>query len=74
MIEYAAEICYGADIMIVVGTSLQVYPAAGLIDMSPSTASKYIVDVAPVSNREEIETISEPASNGVPKLVQRLLD
>ncbi len=74
MIEHAAQLCYNTDIMIVIGTSLQVYPAAGLIDLVPGNALKYIVDVTPAANRGDVEEIIEPASTGVPKLVQRLLE
>ena len=44
MIETAARICAEADIFILVGTSLAVYPAAGLIDYVPDDVLKYIVD------------------------------
>ncbi len=74
MIEKAAEICYGADIFIVIGTSLQVYPAAGLIDLVPRNALKYIVDLNETSVPKDVERIIEPASVGVPRLVQRLLN
>ncbi len=74
MIEKAAQICYSADILIVIGTSLQVYPAAGLVDLAPKNALKFIVDLNSASVRGNIEKIIEPASTGVPKLVQRLLD
>jgi len=40
----ASEICQQADVFIVVGTSLQVYPAAGLVDYVPSGCQRLIVD------------------------------
>lgn len=60
-----------ADVMVIVGTSLQVYPAAGLIDV---TRANRIVLIDPnppdVSRRgRSIEVIAEPASTGVPKFV-----
>ncbi|MES3019108.1 MAG: NAD-dependent deacylase [Bacteroidota bacterium] len=73
MIESAAALCSGADIFIVIGTSLQVYPAAGLIDFVPRQAPKFIVDLNEAAVSKDIEKIIEPASSGVPKLVQRLL-
>lgn len=73
MIEKAAQICYDADIFIVIGTSLQVYPAAGLIDLVPKNSAKFIVDLNETSVSKDVEKIIEPASVGVPKLVQRLL-
>lgn len=74
MIENAAQICCDADIFIVIGTSLQVYPAAGLIDLVPQNALKFIVDMNETSVSQDVEKIIDPASVGVPKLVQRLLE
>lgn len=50
MLPKAAEIVSGADILIVIGTSLVVYPAAGLVDHAPPGIPKYIVD----PNRPEL--------------------
>src|ERR1700754_1179159 len=44
MIEKAALICQKADIFILVGSSLAVYPAAGLVNFVPRQVPKYIVD------------------------------
>lgn len=44
MIEVAAKICSQADLFVLIGTSLAVYPAAGLIDFVPSATTKYIID------------------------------
>ena len=44
MMEVAAEIAAEADIFLVVGTSLVVYPAAGLVDMVSPEVPKYIID------------------------------
>ena len=74
MIEEAAQLCYLADIFIVVGTSLQVYPAAGLIDLVPKNAWKFIIDLNETSVPQDVQKIIEPASTGVPRLVQRLLN
>ena len=75
MIEKAAELCYDADIFIVIGTSLQVYPAAGLIDLVPAKAQKYLVDINdPGILAKNIEMILERSAIGVPMLVERLLN
>lgn len=74
MIEEAAQICQKADVFIVIGTSLQVYPAAGLIDLVPEYALKFIVDLNETSVSRDVERIKEPASVGVPKLVHELLN
>jgi NAD-dependent deacetylase len=75
MIEKAATTCYEADIFIVIGTSLQVYPAAGLIDLVPKNALKFIVDInnSDVSAKN-IEKITETSTVGVPMLVEKLLN
>ncbi|MEM6297847.1 MAG: Sir2 family NAD-dependent protein deacetylase [Bacteroidota bacterium] len=75
MIEKAAYECMSADIFVVVGTSMQVYPAAGLIDYVPSTAKKYIIDPnAPdVSHHPNISVIAEKATTGMQKLKDRLI-
>ena len=73
MIERAANLCQVADIFIIIGTSLQVYPAAGLIDFVPVTALKFIIDLNETSVPGDVESIKESASTGVPKLVDRLL-
>jgi NAD-dependent deacetylase len=75
MIEIAAELCYDADIVIVIGTSLQVYPAAGLIDLVPAKAQKFLVDPKALEiSAKNVEMIQENAVKAVPDLVGRLLN
>jgi len=75
MIEKAVEISSDADIFIVIGTSLQVYPAAGLIDLVPAKARKFLIDPNALEiSAKNIEMISESAVIGVPLLVERLLN
>lgn len=75
MIEEAAKQCYVADIFIVIGTSLKVYPAAGLIDLAPAKAKKILVDPrAGEISAKNIEMISENAATAVPELVKHLLN
>lgn len=72
----ACQIASTADILIVVGTSLNVYPAASLLEYAPETAKIYLVDPGqPEMGRYKyrIEHIKKPASEGVPELVDRLL-
>lgn len=75
MIEVAAEIVSKADIMVVVGTSLMVYPAAGLINYAKHSIPKYIVDpsMPGLYDHQGWEHIKEVASKGVPKLTQELI-
>ncbi|WP_116125590.1 Sir2 family NAD-dependent protein deacetylase [Lewinella sp. IMCC34183] len=52
MIEHAARETATADAVIVVGSSLQVYPAAGLIELAPADAPVIYIDPAPDGNYE----------------------
>ena len=68
-----------ADIVIIVGTSLQVYPAASLFSYAKSSAPVYYVDPKPASTmetqgRDNFETITDTAANAVPVLAERLID
>ena len=75
MMDAAYEIAASADIFIVIGTSLVVYPAAGVIDYVPSKVPKYLIDPneIKVSGINNITIIKEKASIGLPELVNRLL-
>ena len=75
MIEIAADIAGNADIFVVIGTSLAVYPAAGLVNCAPTAIPKFIIDknmpqTQAVNNLSAIETT---ASEGVAILKERLL-
>jgi len=67
MIEEAAKAMTNADIFILAGTSLQVYPAAGLIDLLPAGIPKYIIDNHPpyVPPHHNFKVIQKPATEGV---------
>jgi NAD-dependent deacetylase len=72
----ATEIATAADIFIVIGTSLVVYPAAGLIDYVPDLSPKYLID--PKANMpwaiQNLTIIQEKAGKAVPELVEKLLN
>jgi NAD-dependent deacetylase len=73
MIEKAALVCSGADIFILAGTSLAVYPAAGLINYVPRRMPKYIIDPnIPYVTHDNIIKIQEKATVGIPALVNEL--
>ncbi len=77
MFEHAAEIVSTADIFIIVGTSLAVYPAASLVQyVRNSNVPIYIVDPAAlnVRSRNPITHIRERAAVGVPQLVEQLIN
>lgn len=73
MIETAAKICSGADIFIIIGTSLNVYPAAGLTDFVPDKAVKILIDPKTPKAGSDFRFVAEKAGIGVPKVVEDLL-
>lgn len=78
MLEKAAFETAEADIVIIIGTSMQVYPAAGLVGYAPSVAPIYYIDPKPSINyelqeRKNLKVISEKATTGVRKVVDELL-
>ena len=69
MIEEAAVVASGADIFVVIGTSLVVYPAAGLINYAPRGIPKFIVDKnIPYSSLYNLTAIEKPATEGIDEL------
>lgn len=62
-----------ADIVIVVGTSLKVYPASSLLDYIRSRTEVYLVDPNPPEAQGLTAVIAKRASEGVPELVEQLL-
>jgi len=74
-IEEAVPIVYGADILVVVGTSLVVYPAAGLVNYTAFDVPKYIIDkkIPYVSSLSNLTVIEKPATEGVTELLAILL-
>lgn len=64
-----------ADIVLIIGTSLVVYPAAGLVETAPRGTPVYIIDPNLPETRPNpyLTKIGEPATIGVPKLVDELL-
>ncbi|MEO7212400.1 NAD-dependent deacylase [Mucilaginibacter sp.] len=74
MIETAAQICADAEVFILVGTSLAVYPAAGLINYVPQDVTRYIIDPnIPVSSSPGVVEMPYKATIGVPMLVDQLM-
>jgi NAD-dependent deacetylase len=75
MMDEAVTLTADADIFVVIGSSLNVYPAAGLISYAPHKASLWLIDPKDVAfpvNRE-VEVIKEKASGGVGILTERLM-
>ena len=72
MIEPAIEIISLADIVIVVGTSLLVYPAASLLNYAPSEAPIYLVDPDTPIEHPRVKHIREKATYGMQSVLQEL--
>lgn len=75
-IEPAANECETADIFLIIGTSLNVYPAAGLLHYVPANAEVYLIDPKPVdthSNRP-VHVIQKGASEGMKEIIDLLMN
>jgi NAD-dependent deacetylase len=73
--DEAVELVAEADVLLVVGTSLQVYPAAGLVFEAPRRARRIVVNPEvpePVAGHG-FEVVAKPATVGVPEVVGQLL-
>ncbi|MBV7267631.1 SIR2 family NAD-dependent protein deacylase [Winogradskyella luteola] len=70
MIDIAMKICYAADILVIIGTSMQVYPAAGLINyVQPDTPIYYIDPKPAVTRNPNINVIAKSATKGMTDLL-----
>lgn len=75
LLEKAIQLTQQADVIIIVGTSMQVYPAASLITYAKPSAKCYFVDPHPsISSSQNINVIAQKATVGIPAIVQKLLD
>lgn len=73
MMDVAIKKVSEADILVIIGTSMQVYPAAGLIDFIPKNTPMYFIDPKPnVNPTKNLKIYAEKAVTGVPKLAKEL--
>ena len=74
LIEEAIPIVHGADVFAVVGTSLVVYPAAGLVNYARHEIPKFIIDkrIPYTSSIFNLRTIEKPATEGVREMIEIL--
>ncbi|MER3471710.1 MAG: NAD-dependent protein deacylase [Chitinophagaceae bacterium] len=74
MIEPAVELMKRAEVFLIVGTSLVVYPAAGLVNYTPWEIPKFIVDkkIPYTSSLYNLTTIEKPATEGMIELKEKL--
>ncbi len=73
-LELGAEAAEAADIFVIVGSSLNVYPAAGLVRYVRPGCPVFLIDPKPVrvASRQPIEVIQDVATRGMEKLARRL--
>jgi len=75
-IEYAAEVVRTADVLLIIGTSLEVYPAAGLVDFLESHVPIYVIDANPVQHKisapNSVTHIARGGSEGMKEFVEIL--
>ena len=72
MIEPAIDIVKQADIVVVIGTSLVVYPAAGLLNFAPPSARLFYIDPNPAVVPNRVNVIKKGASEGMKELIKQL--
>lgn len=76
MIEKAIGYCENADIFLIIGTSLNVYPAAGLLNYVPAHVPVYLIDPndVPIASGRKVHVIQKGASDGMEELMHLLTD
>jgi NAD-dependent deacetylase len=74
MIEPAMQICRQADILVIIGTSFVVYPAASLVQFVTANTPVYIIDkkIPEIKLKENFYCIEKPATEGVKLLLEKL--
>ena len=73
MIGVAADAVSEADILIIIGTSLVVYPAAGLMHYARPGVPIYLIDPNPISAGSRVQQIQKGASEGMKELSEILM-
>ena len=72
MLGVAVEIMDKADIVVIIGTSLQVYPAASLYQYAPQNVPVYYIDPNPSDVPSHVKVIKKGAGEGVEELIETL--
>ncbi len=71
--DTAIKLIKKTDVLIIIGTSMQVYPAASLLQFAPLEAKIYFVDPKPsLSSSERITVFAEKASSGILKVIEKI--
>jgi NAD-dependent protein deacetylases, SIR2 family len=72
-LQRAAKEVETADILIIIGTSLNVYPAAGLVNYTKENCKIYLIDPEPINIRaKNFIQIQKPATKGMEELLEIL--
>lgn len=76
MIDTAIGYCENADIFLIIGTSLNVYPAAGLLNYVPAHVPVYLIDPndVPIASGRKVHVIQKGGSDGMEELMHLLTD
>ncbi|KRP08458.1 MAG: NAD-dependent deacetylase [Sphingobacteriales bacterium BACL12 MAG-120813-bin55] len=74
MIPTACEVIATADVVAVIGTSMLVYPAAGLVDYAPPGCPVYVINPEPPEHRQNWHIIAQPAGTGVATFFKHIAD
>lgn len=75
MMDVAIDLVYASDIVMIVGTSMQVYPAAGLIQYAKGHIPIFFIDPNPsIEASERIRVFAEKATTGVPKAISEIVN
>ena len=75
MIEEAAKVVEKTDILIIIGTSLNVYPAAGLVHYAPAGTPIYVIDPKDVQSiSRNVHFIKAVATKGMRQLYDQLVE
>ena len=73
--EKAIELTMKADLLVIIGTSMQVYPAAGLVNYSSKNTPIYVIDPVPhIVENYEVTFIKSKAQEGTERLIKMLTD
>ena len=74
MLDQAIEEVYTADVLMIIGTSLQVYPAAGLMNYRKEGTPVFYIDPHPsLHSRGDLTVIAQKASTGVAKAIELII-
>ncbi|TND09584.1 MAG: NAD-dependent deacetylase [Bacteroidetes bacterium] len=73
--ELGINICHEAELLIIIGTSLNVYPAAGIVHYAKPEVRKFLIDPQdiPHGSIENLTSIKEKAGTGMQQLAERIL-